>query len=190
MPAGTVLTSGLARYHRRFGGEATIVTLADGRAFTAAHCLAAVDGRRGTVVASLDGRQWRVWHRWSPRGCDLALLHAVDARPAQRAVERRGWRLARLGVLRPGSIVEFYGFTGRRFERRRATVMAVTATRAVANVRSPAGVAAGDSGGPAFVNGRLAGIVIARTGPAVSPVASTQVVLARLDRGRRLPLRS
>ncbi len=138
----------------------------------------------------MDGRQWRVWHRWSPRGCDLALLHAVDARPAQRAVERRGWRLARRGVLRAGSIVEFYGFTGRRFELRRATVMAVTATRAVANVRSPAGVAAGDSGGPAFVNGKLAGIVIARTGLAVSPVASTQVVLARLDRGRRLPLRS
>jgi len=189
LPAGAHLTSDLARYRRRFAGEGTIVALADGRAFTAAHCLAAVDGRRGTVVVSVDGRQWRVWRRWSPRGCDLALLHAVDA-AADGAVERRSWRLARPGVLRPGVLVEFYGFTGRRFERREASVQSVTATRAVADVRSPAGVAAGDSGGPVFVNGRLAGIVIARTGPAVSPAASSHVVIARLDGDRRWPPRT
>lgn len=173
----------LVRYHRRFGGEGTIVTLADGRAFTAAHCLAAVDGRSGAVVTSRDGRAWRVVKRWSPGGRDLALLQAIDAHLPRLSGDDSGWRLAPAGVLGPGVEIEFYGHTGRRFQKRRAVVTSVTATRAVAEVRSRAGVAAGDSGGPVLDGDQLVGIVVARTGPAVSPVASTQVVLARLDRG-------
>jgi hypothetical protein len=38
------------RYDRRFGGTGTIVTLRDDRAFTAAHCIAAVDGAPGVVL--------------------------------------------------------------------------------------------------------------------------------------------
>ncbi len=176
----------LARYHRRFGGEGTIVTLADGRAFTAAHCLAAVDGRPGAVVTSRDGRAWRVVKRWSPRGRDLALLQAIDARlPRRRACQATiAAGASRMPtVLGPGVEIEFYGHTGRRFQKRRAVVTSVTATRAVAEVRGRAGVAAGDSGGPVLEGDQLVGIVVARTGPAVSPMASAQVVLARLDRG-------
>lgn len=173
----------LVRYHRRFGGEGTIVTLADGRAFTAAHCLAAVDGRPGAVVTSREGRAWRVVKRWSPRGRDLALLQAFDARLPRLSGDDRGWRIAGGEVLASGVEIEFYGHTGRRFQKRRAVVTSVTATRAVAEVRSRAGVSAGDSGGPVLVGGTLTGIVIARTGTAVSSAASAEVVLARLDRG-------
>lgn len=184
MPAGALLTHGLARYRRRFGGEGTIVTLADGRAFTAAHCLAAVDGRPGTVVVSPDGRAWRVVRRWSPRGRDLALLRSIDARSGEHAAgNQRVWRLAEAAALCPGVEIEFYGHTGQRFQKRRAVVTSVTVTRAVAEVRSPAGVASGDSGGPVLVGGMLAGIVIARTGEAVSSRASARVVLTRLDCG-------
>lgn len=181
MPPGTLLTHGLSRYRRRFSGEGTIVTLADGRAFTAAHCLAAVDGRPGAVVSSPDGRAWRVVRRWSPRGRDLALLQAVDPALPRLSDDGRGWRLAPAGVLGPGVEIEFYGHTGRHFQKRRAVVISVTETTSMAEVRSRAGVAAGDSGGPVLVGGALAGIVIARTGPAVSPAASARVVLARLD---------
>jgi len=194
LPAGAVLTSGVAvdlvRYHRRFGGEGTIVALADGRAFTAAHCLAAVDGRQGTVVTSADGRAWQVVRRWSPRGRDLALLQSHDAPSVRAAGDGAGWRLAPDTVLVPGLEVEVHGHTGRRFQKRRAVVVSVTATRAVAEVRSRLGVAGGDSGGPVVVNGMLVGIVIARMGRAVSSRASSHVVLTRLDCGIARPFRT
>lgn len=167
----------LARYQGRFGGVGTIVTLADGRAFTAAHCVAKVDGGRGTVLTSVDGRQWRVVRRWSPRGRDLAQLQALDAAPAPAGV-----LLASHGVLQPGIEIAFHGYNGRQFERRRAVVVDVTATHATAAVRSRAGVGDGDSGGPVLASGRLAGIVVARAGGMCSSRASSLLVLTRLDR--------
>jgi hypothetical protein len=180
----------LTRYHRRFGGEGTIVTLDDGRAFTAAHCLAAYDGRPGTVVTSLDGRQWRVLRRWSPRGRDLAMLQAIDAASASAGGRRsrptglregRPTALAALHALRPGVGVVFYGYTGRSFRPRRAVLTTVTATRVVADVASRAGVRAGDSGGPVLVGDRVVGVVVARIGTALWPGVSTQLVFERLD---------
>lgn len=170
----------LTRYQRRFGGEGTIVSLADGRAFTAAHCVAAVDGRPGTVVVAAAGRQWRVVRRWSPRGRDLVWLEVADQRRVP-APDPDDARLALPGTLRPGVELTFHAYTGRRFVRRRAVVVSVTATRALAEVRSQAGVADGDSGGPVLAGGRLAGIVIARLGAPRLSHASSRFVLTRLD---------
>lgn len=170
----------LTRYPRRFGGEGTIVSLDDGRAFTAAHCVAAVDGRPGTVVVAAGGRQWRVVRRWSPRGRDLAWLEVVD-QSRMRTPSPNDERLAPPGTLAPGVEVVFLAHNGQRFARRKAVVVSVTATRAVAEVRSPAGVADGDSGGPVLAGGRLAGIVIARLGTPRSSHASSRLVLTRLD---------
>lgn len=181
MPARPDLTAALARYARRFGGTGTVVTLDDGRAFTAAHCIAAVDGRRGTVIVSTTRQAWRVVRRWSPRGSDLALLEAIGTRGLRRWAARL--RLAPRAVLRPGVEVVFYARSGRRFQPRRGVVVSATATRVVADVLSPAGVGAGDSGGPVLAGGVLAGIVIARTGPALSARASSRLVVARLDAG-------
>jgi Trypsin-like peptidase domain len=172
----------LTRYQRRFGGEGTIVSLADGRAFTAAHCVAAADGGAGTVLVAWGGRQWRVVRRWSPRGRDLAWLEVVEPRRTTSGARRRPpLTIAAPDVLRPGLEVVFHAHTGRRFVRRRAVVVSVSATRAVAEVRSPAGVADGDSGGPVLAGGRLAGIVIARLGAPRSSHASSHLVLTRLD---------
>ena len=170
----------LTRYQRRFGGEGTIVSLDDGRAFTAAHCVAAADGRAGTVLVAAGGRQWRVVRRWSPRGRDLAWLEVTGSLRTSTA-RRADTRLAPPGVLRPGVEIVFHAHTGRRFVRRRAVVVSVSATRAVAEVRSPAGVADGDSGGPVLAGGRLAGVVIARVGAPRSSRASSRLVLTRLD---------
>lgn len=170
----------LARYLRRFGGEGTIVSLADGRAFTAAHCLAAADGRAGTIVVGAAGQQWRVVRRWSPLGRDLAWLEVAGPIRQPRHT-RRPEGLAAPGTLAPGVEVVFHAHTGRRFARRTAVVVAVSATRAVAEVRSRAGVADGDSGGPVLADGRLTGIVIARLGVPRSSHASSRLVLTRLD---------
>lgn len=174
----------LARYQHRFGGEGTIVTLVDGRAFTAAHCLAAVDGRPGTIVTGLSGRAWRVEQRWSPRGCDLALLTAEPSVPKPRGheLEMPGVTLAGAGVLRPGVLFEFFGYAGGRFVARRALVTSVTPTHVVADVISRTGVRAGDSGGPVLVGDQLVGIVVARAGlPARSGGGSRTLELTRLD---------
>ena len=171
----------LTRYERRFGGAGTIVTLADGRAFTAAHCVAAVDGHRGTVLAGGDGRQWRVMRRWSPRGRDLAWLEAAGPVRMRPRGPRGTVSLAPPDVLRPGVDIVFHAYTGRRFTRRRAVVVAVSATRAVAEVRTRAGVADGDSGGAVLVGGHLAGIVVARVGAPRPASASSHVVITRLD---------
>lgn len=186
MPAGPDLIT-LHRYHRRFGGSGTIVTFADGRALTAAHCLAAVDGRRGVVVG--DGRcAWRVKKRWSPRGLDVAILQALDPRMTARlGAPVPGWpmgclaRTATRVLVRRGVRVEFAGRAGRRFQVCAATVVAVTATAATAVVEHRAGVCANDSGGPVFVDGVLVGIVTHRAGPPRSSVCSSHVVFTRLD---------
>jgi len=180
LPAGAVLTAVfLTRYARRFGGEGTIVTLSDGSAFTAAHCVAAVDARPGAIVTSTDGHRWRVVRRWSPRGRDLLTLLAVEGRRRGRTVSVA--RLAGQRTFRPGVTVTFYGFTGTSFRARRAVVTGVTATRVVAHVLSRAGVRSGDSGGPVLVGGRLAGIVVARRGAGSPAGASREVVITRLD---------
>ncbi|MEZ5288901.1 MAG: hypothetical protein R2712_29685 [Vicinamibacterales bacterium] len=160
------------RYHRRFGGIGTIVTLCDGRAFTAAHCLAAVDGRPGTVIEAV-GRRFVVVRRWSPFGTDLAVLRALTG-------NGRG-ELATRTFLRPGVDVTFWGHTGRRFQRRQATIVAVTATTATARVHHARGVCGNDSGGPVFAGDVLAGIAVARTGAAVSARCSCQLVMVRTD---------
>ena len=173
----------LSRLRHRFGGEGTVVTLSDDHAFTAAHCVAAVDGRRGTVLAGPDGHVWRMAKRWSPLGCDLALLHA------EPSMHGRGVRSARptvtlagAAVLRVGTPVVFIGFDAGRFQRRRAVVRSVTSTHAIADVISAPGVRAGDSGGPVLVDGVLVGIVVARSGPpASSGDGARSLVLARLD---------
>lgn len=186
MSAGAAVAV-LHRCHRRFGGTGTIVTLADGRAFTAAHCLAAVDGARGVVVG--DGVcAWRVRKRWSPRGCDVAILQAVET----TIVSRHGtpmpeWPAGRAASLptracvRSGTRVAFVGHSGRRFQLRAASVLMVTTTSATAVVEHAVGVCASDSGGPVFVDGVLVGIVTHRAGPAVSATCSRQLVFARLD---------
>lgn len=158
------------------------MSLPDGRAFTAAHCVAAVDGRRGTMLVSARGRQWRVVRRWSPRGRDLAWLEAVN-RPRIGPADLRAARftLAPPGALRPGVDVVFHAYAGRRFVPRRAVVVSVSRTRAIAEVLSRAGVADGDSGGPVVAGGGLAGIVIARLGDPRSSHGSSRVVLTRLD---------
>lgn len=170
----------LSRYLRRFGGAGTIVTLDDGRAFTAAHCIAAVDGRPGTLVAAGDGGCWQVRHRWSPRGCDLAVLTAVS--PARAAcIGARPSTLATRRWLRPGVDVVFYAHTASGFRRRRARVIATTATTAIADVLSRAGIGTGDSGGPVLVGGTLVGVVTHRAGPPRSARASGHLVFTRLD---------
>jgi len=186
VPAGTALAV-LHRYHRRFGGTGTVFTLGDGRAFTAAHCLAAVDGRRGVIVGN-GVCAWRVRTRWSPRGVAVAVLQAVDASWAARSgAPVPGWpadreaRLASRVCVRPGVRVAFAGHTGRRFQVRAATVIALTATTAVADVEHRAGVCANDSGGPVFVDGVLVGIVTHRAGPPLSATCSRHLVFARLD---------
>jgi hypothetical protein len=160
------------RYPRRFGGVGTIVTLRDGRAFTAAHCIAEVDGAPGVGLQAL-GRRFVVVRRWSPRRLDLAVLLAMTGRGRASAAARV--------VLRVGAQVAFYGHTGGRFQARRATVTAVTPTTAVATVHHPRGVCGNDSGGPVFVGGLLAGVVAARTGETVSHTCSREVVITRLD---------
>ncbi len=176
----------LHRYGHRFGGIGTIVTLDDGRAFTAAHCVAAVDGSRGVVLGNGDGA-WRVLKRWSPTRTDLAVLEAWPAPGRARGSRVPGWPADRVAVVptralvRPGVCVEFVGHTGRRFAIRGATVTAVTATAATAVVAHRTGVCANDSGGPVFLNDTLVGIVTHRTGPALSPRCSSQLVFTRLD---------
>lgn len=173
-------------YGRRFGGIGTIVTLDDGRAFTAAHCLAPVDGASGVVIGN-GHDAWRVLKRWSPKRTDLAVLRALPAPGRARGSRVPGWpadRVARVPtrvLVRPGVCVEFVGHTGQRFARRAATVIAVTATSATAVVEHRTGVCANDSGGPVFVLGVLVGIVTHRTGPARSPRCSSQLVFTRLD---------
>jgi hypothetical protein len=162
----------LHRYGRRFGGSGTIVTLADGRAFTAAHCLAPVDGTPGVVIG-LGPDRWRVVRRWSPMRTDLALLEAVGHYGAARLAARALVRLA--------ARVEFVGHTGRCFHRKTATVIAVTETSATAMVEHRSGVCAGDSGGPVLIDGVLVGIVTHRAGPVVSSQCSSHLVLTRLD---------
>lgn len=164
-----------------------MVTLGDGRAFTAAHCLAAVDGAAGVIVGA-GVCAWRVRKRWSPRGCDVAVLQALEttigARHGAPVPEWPAGRAARLPArvwVRPGSRVEFVGHTGRRFQLRAATVITVTETSATAVVEHRAGVCANDSGGPVFVDGVLVGIVTHRAGPALSAACSRQLVFARLD---------
>ena len=162
----------LQRYHRRFGGIGTIVTLADGRAFTAAHCLAAVDGSPGVVIGA-GFERWRVVRRWSPLRADLALLEAVGHHGAMR--------LATRPLVRPGAQVQFVAHTGRGFHSSAATVISVSHTRATAVVAQRRGVCANDSGGPVLVDGVLVGIVTHRTGPDVSSRCSSHVVFTRLD---------
>jgi hypothetical protein len=169
----------LHRYHHRFGGIGTVVTLDDGRAFTAAHCVAAVDGRPGVVIGSGD-RRWRVVQRWSPARTDLALLRALEAVGAARATGP-ALRLVTRALLCPGATVEFVGHTGRRFQSRTATVVSVTATSAEAVVRHRRGVCANDSGGPVLMAGELVGIVTGRSGAARSSLCSTHVLFTRLD---------
>lgn len=174
----------LARYQHRFGGEGTVVTLDDGRAFTAAHCLAAVDGRPGTTVIALSGRAWRVTKRWSPRGCDLAVLSAESPTPRIRGAKLNipGVTLSGAVVLRPGVPLVFFGYAGARFRARRAVVTSVTPTYVVADVLSRAGVRAGDSGGPVLVGSQLVGIVVARSGlPSPSGGGSRTLEFTRLD---------
>ena len=167
----------LSRYLRRFGGEGTIVTLADGRAFTAAHCIAAVDGRPGRLIAARDGVVWRVCRRWSPGGLDLAVLRAAIA----PRLSPRGPTLATRAVLRLGADVVFYAHTARGFRPRRARVVSVTATTAVAEVQSRAGVRAGDSGGPVVMDGVLVGIVTHRLGAPRGVSGAACLRCARLD---------
>lgn len=204
MPArGTAPATRLSRYVRRFGGTGTIVTLEGGRALTAAHCLAAADGRPGTVIAGERGR-WRVLRRWSPRRIDLVVLMRLDASAwpplesrsrrqafqgthGQRGPSPRGprGRLASRGEVRRGVEVTFVGHTGRRFQRRRAVVTTVSAATALATVLHPRGVCGNDSGGPVFVGDRLVGVVTHRMGMPISSRGSSrcssQVVFTRLD---------
>ena len=184
----------LARYDRRFGGAGTIVTLDDGRAFTAAHCLAAVDRGPGVVISS-GARRWRVVQRWSPAATDLALLQALDGvaagpvsspgrgphRPTPRRLPAGAAHLATTSMVRPGVRVRFVGHTGERFQSRTATVVTVASTSASAIVAHRTGVCANDSGGPVFVDGVLVGIVTSRTGPGLSSLCSSHMVFTRLD---------
>lgn len=167
----------LSRYTRRFGGEGTIITLADGQAFTAAHCIAAYDRHPGRLIAAPDGVVWRVCERWSPRGLDLALLRAEIAPP----VSPRGPTLARRAMLRPGADVVFYAPTTRGFRARRARVVSTTATTAIAEVRSRAGVRAGDSGGPVVMDGVLVGVVTHRLGAPRDGGGAACLKCVRLD---------
>lgn len=160
------------RLPHRFGGEGTITTLPDGRAFTAAHCLAAVDGRRGVVVGRR-GAEWTVVRRWSPRGIDLAVLLG-DAtggrvRPASRP---------RVAVGRRVTLVVPAGTRMRTLE---ATVLDATSRRAIAEVHDPRGVCADDSGGPVLLGRELVGVVTHRTGPATGARCSAHVVFTRID---------
>jgi hypothetical protein len=167
----------LSRYLRRFGGEGTVVTLADGRAFTAAHCIAAVDGRPGRLIAAPDGVVWRVGRRWSPDGLDLAALHAVTPPPSSTPPTT----LPARAMLRPGVEVVFYAPTARGFRARRARVISVTATSAVAEVQSRVGTCAGDSGGPVVMGDVLVGIVTHRLGRPRGPGGATLLRCVRLD---------
>jgi len=171
------------RFPHRFGGIGTIVTLGDGRAFTAAHCLAAVDGRCGVVVEGT-GRRWRVVRRWSPKGTDLAVLRALDlpeARTGDHGTVIGPTCLAGRSLVRPGVQVSFVGHSGRQFQTRAATIIAVTSTTATSVVEHPTGVCANDSGGPVFAEGVLVGIVTHRTGPPQSAHCSRHMVFTRLD---------
>lgn len=170
----------LHRYHRRFSGIGTIVTLDDGRAFTAAHCLAAADGRRGVIVEG-GTRRWQVVRRWSPRRTDLALLQAVGSPGRTVAPDGGAARLAARSLVRTGVQVEIVGHTGRRFQSRTATVIAVASVSATAVVAHPRGVCANDSGGPVYVDGVLVGIMTHRTGSPLSSRCSQQLVFTRLD---------
>lgn len=162
----------LQRYRRRFGGVGTIVTLEDGRAFTAAHCLALVDGTPGVVIGN-GTAHWRVVRRWSPLRTDVALLEAAGGAGGLNLTTRTRVRLA--------VSVEFVAHRGRRFHARTATVIAVSDTCATALVAHRSGVCAGDSGGPVLIDGLLVGIVTHRAGPAVSPQCSSHLVFTRLD---------
>ncbi len=166
----------LTRCAHRFGGEGTIVTLADGCACTAAHCVAAFDSRRGAWIVAADGSAWRVERRWSPAGRDLALLTAATppARPRDVSWPRRP-------VVRPGLVVALVVWTGRRFARRRAVVRAVTATAFLADVAGPRGVRAGDSGGAVLAGDTLVGVITHRTGVSLTAQASASVRVARID---------
>lgn len=77
--------------------------------------------------------------------------------------------------------VMFVGHTGRQFQTRAATIIAVTSTTATSVVEHRTGVCANDSGGPVFVGGMLVGIVTHRTGPPQSALCSRHVVFTRLD---------
>lgn len=165
----------LRRYAHRFGGVGTIVTLADGCACTAAHCVAAADGRVGTLIAS-GAAVWRVARRWSPARRDLALLVAQTARPRR---SRIGW--ARRALLRRGVRVSIAVWSGRRFAWRTAIVDAVTRDGFVADLTGRTGVRVGDSGGAVIVGSTLVGVVTHRTGRAVSAEAAVSVRGARLD---------
>ena len=166
----------LTRYTHRFGGEGTIVTLADGCACTAAHGVAAVDGRRGAWIAAADGSAWRVERRWSPAGRDLALLTAATPPARARSVS---W--PRRAIVRPGLVVALVVWTGRCFARRRAVVRAVTATAFVVDVAGPRGVRAGVGGGAVLAGVSLVGVITHRTGVPLTAQASASVRVARID---------
>lgn len=165
----------LRRYAHRFGGTGTIVTLADGCACTAAHCVAPADGRRGTLIA-LGPAVWRVERRWSPATRDLALLGAEAPRPRRSRIV---W--ARRSPLRPGARVSIAAWTGQRFVWRTAIVREVTRHGFVADLVGRAGVRQGDSGGAVLLGSTLVGVVTHRTGAALSPLASASVRVARVD---------
>ncbi|MFN7976579.1 MAG: serine protease [Vicinamibacterales bacterium] len=165
----------LRRYAHRFGGSGTIVTLADGRACTAAHCIAAADGLRGTLIAS-GHAVWRVERRWSPARRDLALLVAETPRPRRSRIV---W--APRALLRRGVRVAIAAWTGRRFAWRAAIVREVTRDGFVADLEGRAGVRPGDSGGAVIVGSTLVGVVTHRTGRAVSAEAAASVRGARVD---------
>ncbi|MEZ5289140.1 MAG: hypothetical protein R2712_30920 [Vicinamibacterales bacterium] len=119
------------------------------------------------------GRRFLVVRRWSPSGLDLALLRARSGRGRGAVASRT--------ILRPGVVVTFWGHTGRRFQRRLATITAVSATTATALVHHPRGVCANDSGGPVFVGAALVAVAVARTGPPVAARCSRHLVMVRLD---------
>lgn len=161
----------LTRYGRRFGGEGTIVTLADGCACTAAHCVAAVDGRQRAWIGA--GRTaWRVERRWSPAGRDLALLVASVPPRRGRPVT---WPSGR--IVRAGLHVTIAAWTGRRFVRRAAIVRATTRDGFIADVCGRVGVRPGDSGGAVLAGTTLVGVVTHR----IEAPSTTAVRVARVD---------
>lgn len=165
----------LTRYRRRFGGTGTIVTLADGRACTAAHCVAAADGRRGVWIAG-GGRAWRVERRWSPSGRDLAVLTA--AQPPSRGA-RVAWPRGRL--LRQGLVVSVSVWNGRRFVRRRAIIRTVGRHACEAAFVGRARARAGDSGGAVLFGATLVGVVTHHLGATGGVVGTAAIRVARVD---------
>lgn len=165
----------MTRYRRRFGGTGTIVTLADGCACTAAHCVAAVDGRRGVWIAG-GGRAWRVERRWLPSGRDLVVLMAAHP-PSRRA--RVAWPRGR--VLRQGLVVSVSVWNGQRFVRRRAIVRTVARHACEAEFIGRVRVRPGDSGGAVLSGATLVGVLTHHLGAADATGATASIRVARVD---------